>query len=75
ILGEMSLIDGEHRFATCTAITPTRFAALCRIDLNEIIALHPRLANKFLFQLLHIIVGRLRDTGLRMIAEAPRLAI
>lgn len=72
ILGEMSLIDGEHRFATCATIKPTRFAALTRQDLNEIIALHPRLANKFLLLLLETIVGRLRDTGMRVVASEAR---
>jgi CRP/FNR family transcriptional regulator, cyclic AMP receptor protein len=47
ILGEMSLIDGEHRFASCVTTEPTRFAVLSRMDLTEITALHPRLANKF----------------------------
>jgi CRP-like cAMP-binding protein len=69
ILGEMSLIDGEHRFASCIAIEPTRFAVLSRMDLSEITALHPRLANKFLFMLLQIMVSRLRDTGMRVVTQ------
>lgn len=65
VLGEMSLIDGEHRFASCIAVEPTLFAVLSRTDLNEIMALHPRLANKFLIMLLQMMVSRLRDTGMR----------
>ncbi len=75
ILGEMSLIDGEHRFASCIAVEPTRFTVLSRMDLTEITALHPRLANKFLFMLLQIMVSRLRDTGMRMVTEASKTAI
>jgi CRP/FNR family cyclic AMP-dependent transcriptional regulator len=75
ILGEMSLIDGEHRFASCIAVEPTRFAVLSRMDLTEITALHPRLANKFLFMLLQIMVDRLRDTGMRMVTETSNPAV
>jgi CRP/FNR family cyclic AMP-dependent transcriptional regulator len=75
ILGEMSLIDGEHRFASCIAVEPTRFTVLSRMDLTEITALHPRLANKFLFMLLQIMVSRLRDTGMRMLSETSSPAV
>lgn len=74
ILGEMSLVDGEHRFATCVTTEPVRFATMTRMDFTEITALQPRLANKFLFMLLHIMVGRLRDTGMRAISSENRQA-
>jgi CRP/FNR family transcriptional regulator, cyclic AMP receptor protein len=67
VIGEMSLIDGEHRFASCIAAEQTQIAVLSRSDLNEIMALHPRLSNKFLLMMLQIMVGRLRDTGIRAI--------
>jgi CRP-like cAMP-binding protein len=72
ILGEMSLIDGERRFASCIAAETTRFAAMSKSDLNEILALHPRLANKFLTMLLQIMVSRLRDMGTRAIAPLSK---
>lgn len=62
-LGEMSLIDGERRFASCVATEPTDFAVFTRADLNEMLLRHPRLANKFLIKLMQILVGRLRTTG------------
>lgn len=62
-LGEMSLIDGERRFASCVATEPTDFAVFTRADLNEMLVMHPRLANKFLIKLMQILVGRLRTTG------------
>ena len=62
-LGEMSLIDGERRFASCVAMEPTDIAVLTRADLNEMLVIHPRLANKLLIKLMQILVGRLRDTG------------
>lgn len=72
ILGEMSLIDGERRFASCIAAEATRFAVLSKSDLNEIMALHSRLANKFLTMLLQIMVGRLRDMGTRALAPLSK---
>ena len=75
ILGEMSLVDGEHRFASCIAAEQVRFAVLTRMDVTEIMALHPRLANKLLFMLLHIMVSRLRDTGMRMVTQTSKPAI
>lgn len=67
ILGEMSMIDGERRFATCITAEPTDFAVMSRADLNEILVIHPRLANKLLIKMLQIMVGRMRDTGMRLI--------
>ena len=62
-LGEMSLFDGERRFASCVATEPTDFAVFTRADLNEVLLRHPRLANKLLIKLMQILVGRLRTTG------------
>ena len=68
-LGEMSLIDGERRFANCIATEPTDFAVFTRHDLNEMLLRHPRLANKFLIKLMQILVGRLRTTGNLLLAN------
>lgn len=68
-LGEMSLIDGERRFASCVTLDPTDFAVMTRADLNEILLAHPRLANKLLIKLMQILVGRLRDTGNRLLSN------
>lgn len=72
ILGEMSLVDGQTRFASCIAAETVRFALMSKSDLNELLALHPRLANKFLMMLLHIMVERLRDLGTRVISPSSR---
>ena len=68
-LGEMSLIDGESRFASCVATEPTDFAVFTRHDLNEMLVMHPRLTNKFLIKLMQILVGRLRTTGNLLLAN------
>jgi len=62
-LGEMSLIDGSTRFASCDAIIPTDFAVLSRASLNAIFVQMPRLGNKLLLVLLKLMTTRLRDTS------------
>lgn len=62
-LGEMSLFDGEPRFATCTTVTPTDFAVLTRQALDEVTAQHPALGNRLLMVLLVLVTRRLRKTS------------
>jgi CRP-like cAMP-binding protein len=66
-LGEMSLIDGQRRFASCITTQPTDFAVLTRQRLNDILAEHPQLAAKLLLVLLQLITARLRDSTNRML--------
>jgi CRP-like cAMP-binding protein len=47
-LGEMSLINGKPRFATCVAKEPTDIAVLTRDTIYDILVLHPSLGNKVL---------------------------
>jgi CRP-like cAMP-binding protein len=61
-LGEMSLIDGHSRFASCIADEPVDFALLTRAALNEILMMHPRLGNKVLLLLLSLFTERLRHS-------------
>ncbi len=61
-LGEMSLIDGRPRFASCRTNTPADFAMLTRDSLNEILVHHPRLGNKILLVLLQLMSVRLRES-------------
>lgn len=60
-LGEMSMIDGEPRFASCITVEPTDFAVLSRRDLNQILLDMPRLGNKLLLLLLQVMTRRLRS--------------
>jgi CRP/FNR family transcriptional regulator, cyclic AMP receptor protein len=62
-LGEMSLVDGKERFASCVTACPTDFAVLTRADLNEFLVAYPWLANKLLIRLMQIMAERLRITG------------
>jgi len=62
-LGEMSMIDGAPRFASCITVEPTDFAVLSHQDLEEILLNMPRLGNKFLLLLLQVTNRRLRETS------------
>ncbi len=59
-LGEMSLIDGEPRFASCIARSECVFGILNRTGLTQIIADQPRLGVKLMMQLLLLLNQRLR---------------
>ncbi|MFZ5530640.1 MAG: cyclic nucleotide-binding domain-containing protein [Pseudomonadota bacterium] len=61
-LGEMSLIDGEPRFATCRAAELTTYAVLTRDSMVNIILEHPSLASKLLVKLVTLLSQRLRYT-------------
>ena len=73
-LGEMSMIDGEPRFATCMASQPTLFAVLTRDNMAKIIIDHPDLGSKILVKMVTMLSSRLRQTSARMLRlmEEPR---
>jgi len=67
ILGEMSMIDGEPRFATCVAADPVLVAVLDREALARIIVEQPMLGAKILMELVLMLSQRLRATGSRLL--------
>jgi CRP/FNR family cyclic AMP-dependent transcriptional regulator len=68
ILGEMSMIDGAARFATClVAGGPALIAVLSRESLARIIVEHPMLGAKILMELVLMLSQRLRVTSDRLI--------
>jgi len=66
-LGEMSMIDGEPRFATCVAIVPALIAVLSADHLARIILEQPILGAKILMQLALMLSQRLRQTSARLV--------
>ena len=66
-LGEMSMIDGEARFATCSAIEATTFAVLTRPALQQLIDHQPRLAGKIMMKLVFMLSQRLRQTSAKLV--------
>lgn len=67
-VGEMSLVDGEPRFASCQAIDQATFAVLDREGLGRIFEDEPHLGIKILSGLLRLLNQRLRDTGQQLVA-------
>jgi CRP-like cAMP-binding protein len=76
-LGEMSLIDGEPRFASCVAIEAVTFAVLDRENLTRIIAEEPRVGIKLMMELLMLLNQRLRSVSAQLMEcmEARRSRI
>lgn len=74
-LGEMSMIDGEPRFASCVTARPTDFAVLSRHDLNQILVGMPRLGNKFLLILLQLMTRRLREAQTKLLPHIVSAAL
>jgi CRP/FNR family transcriptional regulator, cyclic AMP receptor protein len=66
-LGEMSMIDGEARFATCIAVQPVLIAVLDRENLARIIVEQPLLGAKILMELVLMLSQRLRATSERLL--------
>ena len=66
-LGEMSMIDGEPRFATCLAAETTLIAVLDRESLARIIVEQPLLGAKILMELVLMLSQRLRATSERLL--------
>ncbi|MEE9580205.1 MAG: cyclic nucleotide-binding domain-containing protein [Nitrosomonadaceae bacterium] len=67
IVGEMAVVDGEKRFATCIAAEPSVFAVLTRDALVQIIDNEPKLGAKILVQLLAMMSEHLRETGGKLV--------
>ena len=66
-LGEMSMIDGEARFATCTAVGTVTIAVLDRESLARIIVEQPLLGAKIMMELVLMLSQRLRATSQRLV--------
>lgn len=76
-LGEMSLIDGEPRFASCLTLETTLFAVLDRDSLVQVISDEPHIGVKILMELLMLLNQRLRSVSgdLMKCLENQRLRI
>jgi CRP/FNR family transcriptional regulator, cyclic AMP receptor protein len=61
VVGEMALVDGAARSATCTASTDVRCAVLTRGALEALIAEQPATAAKFMIAVAKRLAERLRD--------------
>ena len=71
LIGEMGLLDGEPRSASCTASTEVRCAILTRAALEQLMIDNPQVAAKFILAVSLRIAERLRDSAdkLKMYAQ------
>jgi CRP/FNR family transcriptional regulator, cyclic AMP receptor protein len=70
--GEMSMIDGEPRFASCIAAEACTIAVLSRDSLARIILEQTTLGAKLLMELVLMLSQRLRHTSSRLIDYMDR---
>lgn len=75
-LGEMSMFDGEPRFASCVTLEHTRIAVLTRDAMMLVLTDEPKLGNKILLKLVQLLSERLRQTSAKLVSylEAAREA-
>lgn len=67
LIGEMSMIDGMPYSATVTASAPSTLVMLSRDNLTRICEERPRVGNKLLWKVSHLLSLRLRQTTGRLI--------
>jgi CRP-like cAMP-binding protein len=66
-LGEMSMLDGEPRYASCTAIEPVEAGVLTRASVSALIRDHPAVGAKLLVKLTQLLAQRLRNTSNQLV--------
>jgi len=71
-LGEMSMIDGEPRFATCIALNETTFGVISRDTMAKIVVENPSLGAKILIKLVTMLSQRLRHTSATLLQYMGR---
>lgn len=62
-VGEMSMLDNEPRYASCTAIEPVEAGVLGRHEIALLIRDHPGVGAKLLVKITQLMAQRLRNTS------------
>jgi CRP-like cAMP-binding protein len=62
LIGEMGVLDGSPRSATCTAVTPIYAAVLSRTALMRLLKEEPRVGARLLLAISKRMADRLRET-------------
>lgn len=66
-LGEMSMLDGEPRYASCWALSEVEAAVLTRAAVGRLISAHPAVGAKLLVKLTQLLAQRLRNTSNQLV--------
>ena len=67
VLGEMSMLDGEPRYASCWALSEVEAAVLTRAAVARLISAHPGVGAKLLVKLTQLLAQRLRNTSSQLV--------
>lgn len=62
-VGEMSMLDGAPRYATCSALEEVEAGVLTRRAIEQLIREHPAVGAKLLVKLTQLLAQRLRNTS------------
>jgi len=66
-VGEMSMLDSEPRYATCTAIEAVEAGVLGRREIGLLIRDHPAVGAKLLVKMTQLMAQRLRNTSNQLV--------
>jgi len=72
VLGEMSMFDGEPRYASCSALSDMEAAVLTRAAVAGLLHRHPAIGAKLLVKLTQILAQRLRNTSNQLVKALAR---
>jgi CRP/FNR family cyclic AMP-dependent transcriptional regulator len=67
VLGEMSMFDGEPRYASCWALSEVEAAVLDRAAVASLIKTQPGIGAKLLVKLTQLLAQRLRNTSTQLV--------
>jgi CRP-like cAMP-binding protein len=67
VLGEMSMFDGEPRYASCWALSEVEAAVLDRDAVARLIKARPEIGAKLLVKLTQLLAQRLRNTSSQLV--------
>ena len=74
LIGELALLDGGPRSATCTAVSDVEAAALGRQNLHRLVVEQPAIAARLMVYLCQRVAERLRSVDAQVQAYAQLLA-
>lgn len=73
VIGEMSMLDGEPRYASCVALSDVEAAVLSRAAVSHLIAHYPTVGAKLLVKLTQLLAQRLRNTSGKLVRALQKL--
>ena len=72
LLGEMSMFDGEPRYASCWALSEVEAAVLDRAAVARLVTFRPEIGAKLLVKLTQLLAKRLRNTSAQLVKVLQR---